>query len=55
MIATDRIESLRRLRDDVRAFRLDRIRDAILTRERAPERDVPPLDIPGLRGRPAFE
>jgi predicted DNA-binding transcriptional regulator YafY len=43
-----------RLRDDVRAFRLDRIADATLTREIAPQRDVPPIEIPDLEGRPAL-
>jgi predicted DNA-binding transcriptional regulator YafY len=44
-----------RLRDDVRMFRLDRIRDAFLTRESAPERDVPPLEVPDLHGRRVIE
>jgi predicted DNA-binding transcriptional regulator YafY len=44
-----------RLRDDVRAFRLDRIRDAFLTREIAPDRDIPPLEFPDLHGRRAIE
>ena len=44
-----------RLREDVRMFRLDRIRDAFLTRERAPERDLPPIEIPDLHGRPVIE
>jgi predicted DNA-binding transcriptional regulator YafY len=44
-----------RLREDVRVFRVDRIRDAFLTRERAPERDVPPLEIPDLHGRRVIE
>jgi predicted DNA-binding transcriptional regulator YafY len=44
-----------RLREDVRVFRVDRIRDAFLTRERAPERDLPPLEIPDLHGRRVIE
>jgi predicted DNA-binding transcriptional regulator YafY len=44
-----------RLRDDVRVFRLDRIRDAFITREQAPERDVPPLELPDLHGRRVIE
>ena len=44
-----------RLREDVRVFRVDRIRDAFLTRERAPERDIPPLEIPDLHGRRVIE
>ena len=44
-----------RLRDDVRAFRLDRITEAYLTRERAPERAVGPIEIPDLEGRPVLE
>ena len=44
-----------RLRDDVRWFRVDRIRDAFLTRERAPERDLPPMELPDLHGRGVFE
>lgn len=43
-----------RMRDDVRAFRLDRIEGAILTREIAPHRDLPPLDVPDLVGQPAL-
>jgi predicted DNA-binding transcriptional regulator YafY len=34
-----------RLREDVCAFRLDRIADATLTRELASERDVPPVEF----------
>jgi predicted DNA-binding transcriptional regulator YafY len=44
-----------RLRDDVRWFRVDRVRDAFLTRETAPDREVPPLEIPDLHGRPVIE
>jgi predicted DNA-binding transcriptional regulator YafY len=44
-----------RLRDGVRAFRLDRITEAYLTRERAPARDLPPIEIPGLEGSPVLE
>ena len=44
-----------RLRDDVRWFRVDRIRDAFLTRERAPERDLPPMELPDRHGRGVFE
>ena len=43
-----------RLRGDVRAFRLDRIADATLTREVAPERDVPPVEFCDLEGHPAL-
>jgi predicted DNA-binding transcriptional regulator YafY len=43
-----------RLRRDLRSFRLDRIDDATLTRERAPERDLPPIRIEGLEHRPAL-
>ena len=44
-----------RLRDDVRAFRFDRITGATLTRETAPERVLPPLDLPEGEPRAAFE
>jgi predicted DNA-binding transcriptional regulator YafY len=44
-----------RLRDGVRAFRLDRIEDAVLTREIAPDRDIPPLELGDLEGRPVLE
>jgi predicted DNA-binding transcriptional regulator YafY len=44
-----------RLRDGVRAFRLDRIEDAVLMREIAPHRDVPTLDLGDLEGRPVLE
>jgi predicted DNA-binding transcriptional regulator YafY len=44
-----------RLRDDVRFFRLDRIGDAFLTREIAPERELPTLELPDLHGRRAIE
>jgi predicted DNA-binding transcriptional regulator YafY len=43
-----------RLREAVRAFRLDRITEATLTREVAPERNLPPMEIPDLEGRPAI-
>jgi len=44
-----------RLRDGVRSFRLDRITAAYLTREPAPERDLGPIEIPGLEGSPVLE
>ncbi len=44
-----------RLRDDSRVFRLDRIEDATLTRETAPERELPAVDITGLERRATFE
>lgn len=45
-----------RLRSDDRVFRLDRIRDAILTREVAPERDLPgEIHLAGLERRATFE
>ena len=44
-----------RLRDGVRSFRLDRITEAYLTRERAPDRDLGPIEIPGLEGSPVLE
>jgi predicted DNA-binding transcriptional regulator YafY len=44
-----------RLRDGVRAFRLDRIEDAVLTREIAPDRDLPPFELADLEGRPVLE
>jgi predicted DNA-binding transcriptional regulator YafY len=44
-----------RMRDGVRAFRLDRIEEAVLMREVAPARVVPPLDIGDLEGRPVLE
>jgi predicted DNA-binding transcriptional regulator YafY len=44
-----------RLRDDLRTFRLDRITDATLTREVAPERRLPEIDLEGLERRPTFE
>ena len=43
-----------RLREDVRALRLDRIRDVVLTREVAPERNLPPLAIPDLVAAPVL-
>ena len=42
-----------RLRDGVRHFRLDRIADATLTRDTAPERDVADVELPGTHLRPA--
>ena len=44
-----------RLRDGVRAFRIDRITEAFLTRQPVPERDIPPIEIPGLEGSPVLE
>ena len=44
-----------RLREGVRAFRLDRISEAYLTRESVPERDLGPVEIPGLEGSPVLE
>jgi predicted DNA-binding transcriptional regulator YafY len=44
-----------RLREDVRAFRTDRIRNAFLTREIAPERNLPPIEISDLHGRQVIE
>jgi predicted DNA-binding transcriptional regulator YafY len=44
-----------RLRDDRRVFRFDRISDATLTRELAPPRDLPDIDLEGLVRRQAFE
>lgn len=43
-----------RLRDGVRAFRLDRIEEAFLTREMAPVRELPPVSVPDLVGEPAL-
>ncbi|WP_370327468.1 helix-turn-helix transcriptional regulator [Euzebya sp.] len=43
-----------RLRDGVRAFRLDRIEGAVLTREVAPRRDVPAPAPPDLVAEPAL-
>ena len=44
-----------RLRGGVRAFRIDRITEAFLTRQPVPERDIPPIEIPGLEGSPVLE
>lgn len=44
-----------RMRQDSRAFRLDRITDAVLTREIATERDVPDMIMTELQRRTAFE
>jgi len=44
-----------RLREDLRMFRLDRIRAAYLTREIAPERNLPPVDLGDLQVRPVIE
>jgi predicted DNA-binding transcriptional regulator YafY len=35
--------------------KLDRISEAYLTREHAPERVLPPIEIPGLEGSPVLE
>lgn len=40
-----------RLRDGLRHFRLDRIADATLTRDTAPERDIPEIGLPGMATR----
>ena len=44
-----------RLRDAHRSFRMDRISDTVITRESAPEREMPEIEIEGLRIRPIFE
>jgi len=44
-----------RLREGVRAFRLDRITEAYLTREPVPDRALGPVEIPGLEGSPVLE
>lgn len=43
-----------RLRDGFRTFRFDRIVEAILTRETAPERELPAMDLTPLRPQHPF-
>src|SRR5436190_5920245 len=43
-----------RMRDGVRAFRLDRIEDAVLMREVAPPRELPPVQIDDLEAMAVF-